>query len=101
MEIKVSVFLVAMLTAPALFAADIRHDDPEKPIKLSESTRYICSHDGNGLVNRENGDYKPLKHVTCHDDFLWLNGKPMGVTDMLNYAAVETILNNQAVKGAK
>ncbi|WP_158782805.1 hypothetical protein [Pantoea sp. BAV 3049] len=93
MKIKTSIFLVAMLTTPALFAADIQTDDPAKPIKISENTNYFCSKDGKGLVKKNNGDYKPLKNVTCHDDYLWLNGKALGVMDMLSYAAVETIQN--------
>ncbi|WP_289347256.1 hypothetical protein [Pantoea stewartii] len=82
-----------MLTTPALFAADMQPDDIAKPIKISESTSYFCSGDGNGLVKKESGDYKPLKNVSCYDDFLWLNGKSLGVMDMLSYAVVETIQN--------
>lgn len=91
---SVAILVVALFSAPSIYAVGIPITDIEAPLKVSESTNYRCSQDGQGLVSQVNGDYRALKNVTCHDDHLWQGNKVLSYIDMLEYSVVEYMKYN-------
>lgn len=78
-------------------AAGIPVFDPGAPIKISENKSYSCDKNGNALQVSD-GVKVPMHHdnrpITCHNDNLWFNDKPLSFIDLMGFSAKEYTTKN-------
>lgn len=85
---KAIIFLLALTANTTVLATGIPLIDPTAPIKVSESSIYSCGSDGKAYaLDDDDGELRPLAFsgvaVTCHDDQLWFEKRPVSFNDLL------------------
>ncbi|EJB7615364.1 hypothetical protein MW941_004319 [Salmonella enterica] len=85
MKIK-TILLMTLAVCFTASATGIPLINPGAPIKVSETNSYRCGADGKGYI-QDDGKLQPLVYsgvaVTCHDDNLFLEGRPLSFMDIV------------------
>lgn len=103
---KTSLAMIVLVLSSHVFAVGVPVINPDKPIKISESTIYSCDKNGNALETGSPMRYKN-KPVTCRNDNLWADDKALNFIDLAedyfsnSKAATQAVINTDAINELK